>query len=93
MTNKYLLLNALIPQDFGITIAELKEAAEEFGCSLIISEGLRDPGSRPSTQDYYFLTGPSVKAIEQMVNQVDLTGIIVEITNVFDQAITEIHSL
>ena len=40
MAPRYILLNALIPQDFGLTADELKEAVEEFGCSLVISKGL-----------------------------------------------------
>ena len=85
MTPRYMLLNALIPQDFGLTVDELKEAVEEFGCSLVISEGLRDPGSTPATQFYYFITGPSLEAMTQMVNNVDLSGVVVRYDEIHDQ--------
>ena len=85
MTTRYILLNALIPQDFGTTPAELKEAAAEFGCDVIISEGLRDVGSVPATQGYYFITAPTLEAMSLLVNNVDLSGVVVRYDEVHDQ--------
>ena len=85
MKQRYLLLNALIPQDFGTTPEELKEAAAEFGCDVVISEGLRDVGSVPATQGYYFITAPSLAAMEALVNSVDLSGVVVRYDEVHDQ--------
>ena len=82
---RFLLLNALIPQDFGITIDELREAAQEFGCDIVASEGLRDIGSIPATQAYYFLTASTKEAMEAMVTSVDLSGIMVEYSTIYDQ--------
>lgn len=85
---KYLLLNAIIPQDFSLaTVEELKEALEEFGCSLLVSEGLRDPGCMTPTQDYYFITSNTKEAMEQMCNAVDMPGTMVEISAVYDQEV------
>ncbi len=86
---KYILLNALIPQDFGLTVEEMAEAATEWGCTFEMSEGLRDPGSRPLTQKYYYLTSTSLDALKQCIENVDLTGNIVEVTAIYDQFTTE----
>lgn len=85
MTPKYILLNAIIPQDFGITHEELKEAAAEWGCELLISEGLRDPGSIPAVQPYYYLVAPTMEAMTQMVNNTDLGGVVVRFDEIHDQ--------
>ena len=82
---RYILLNALIPQDLGTTPEELKEAAAEFGCDVIISEGLRDVGSIPATQVYYFITAPTLEAMTVLVNNVDLSGVVVRYDEVHDQ--------
>jgi len=88
---KYILLNAIIPQDFSLnTVEELKEAVEEFGCSLLVSEGLRDPGSMTPNQDYYYITSNTKEAMEQMCTTVDLCGTMVEVSAIFDQEVSTI---
>ena len=89
MKHKFILLNAVIPQDFSCSLAEMVEAAEEFGCHVLMSEGLRDPGSVTMSQMYYFFTGPTKEALEQMVTATQLTGVVVETQGVYDQLETK----
>jgi len=89
MPKQFILLNALIPQDFGYSLAEMVEAAEEWGCKFMVSEGLRDPGSKPLTQKYYYLTSNSLEALRQCVEAIDLTGVVVEVTGVWDNVVVK----
>lgn len=80
---QYILLNPLSPEIFGgnITETEFIEALEEFGCKAIMSEGNTETG----TEMHWYAVANTKEALEQMVNTVDLEGIILEFTQVFDQ--------
>ena len=86
---KYLLLNAVIPEDFGCDVSEMIEAANEFGCSVISSTGLRDVGSIPATRLYYYFVSDTIEAMTRMVNDIGLDGHVIEYTAVFDQTQTD----
>lgn len=80
MKHAFMLLNPLQPELFGTTLLEMTEALEEFGCSYIISEGNNKEGS----EMYFYATAPTLEALQQMVNAVDLEGTIVSVTQIFD---------
>jgi len=76
---KYLLLTPLIPKYFSIdTFEEIKEALAEFGCQYIISKD-------PMGDNILFATAKSLKIIVNMVEIVNLPGVVVECTSVYDQ--------
>ena len=84
-TMKYILLNPLHEDIFGLTLTEMIEAIEEFGCEVICSMA----NTQGSTQMMYYAAAPSLKAIEQMCNACGLEGSVVATVGIFDQAITE----
>jgi hypothetical protein len=78
---KYLLLNPLTLKDFagGInTLNELREALNEFGCNFIIA-----PIQDGSTKLY--ITAPTKEALGNLCTSVNLDGIAVEYTWLYDQ--------
>ena len=81
MTKRYLLLNPLTPEDFGLhTFDEIDEALQEFGCGMILSM---------DTKGYIvaFAVSNTVEALQQMVTAVDLDGTMVEYTGIYDQMV------
>ena len=82
---KYILLNPLHEDIFGITTTEMIEALDEFGCSVICSMA----NTQGSTQMMYYATAPSLKAIEQMCNACGLEGSVVVCTGIYDQLVAE----
>jgi len=78
---KYLLLTPLIPSMFGMnTYDEITESLEEFGCGTLQSVD-------PLGNVVYFATAKTTEAMTNMTEQVELPGIIIEYTAVYDQAI------
>jgi hypothetical protein len=79
---KYILLNPITPQAFGLeTVAEMAEAVEEFGCFLIASDGL---GNKPTHSTFYYITAYSKEALERLVTDTDMEGVMLEYTSVYD---------
>jgi len=78
---KYLLLNPLTPQMFGMESFEtLEEALAEFGCGALMST---DPEGQPVA----FAYTDTKKALEQMCTVVDLDGTMVEYSATYDQLV------
>ena len=78
---KYILLNALTLQDLFIpTHEEMIEAIEEFGCKALTSKDVA--GNRT-----YFVTSTTPEALTRLCEAVELPGIVLEYTAVFDQFI------
>ena len=80
MKTRYLLLNPLKGRDFGCTTAEVIESVQEFGCKVIMS-----PDTTGETLIYAVSDNRSV--LENMVNEVELNGIIIEYTAIYDQIV------
>jgi hypothetical protein len=78
---KFLLLNPLTPQQFGMESWEaLYEALEEFACNALMSA---DVEGRPIA----FAYASTKAALEQMCTIVDLDGTMVEYTATYDQLV------
>jgi len=76
---QYLLLTPINPiEDMGLTIEEFKEALEEYACDFIESLDTDDKTS-------YFITSKTVAALNKLVSEVAINGIMVEYTGVYDQ--------
>jgi len=81
---KFILLNPVQPHDFRLdSFDEIKEAAEEFGCSIVISENMNG-------HSVAFFIAPSKIALEQMCSAVDLNGTVIEYTSVYDQKVANV---
>jgi hypothetical protein len=80
MSTKYLLLNPLKARHFHCTTEEVIESLHEFGCKAILS-----PDTTGETLIYATATNRSV--LENMVNEVELNGIIIEYTAIYDQVV------
>jgi hypothetical protein len=78
---KYILLTPLIPDMFGMnTYDEITEALEEFGCGSLISID-------PLGNTVMFAISATQNALTNMTEQVELPGIVLEYTAVYDQAV------
>jgi len=78
---KYLLLNPLTPEQFGMDSWEaLYESLEEFSCNALMSA---DVEGRPVA----FAYTNTKAALEQMCTIVDLDGTMVEYTATYDQLV------
>ena len=80
MKARYLLLNPLKARDFSCTTEEVIESVREFGCKVIMS-----PDTTGETLLYAVSDNKSV--LENMVNEVELNGIIIEYTAIYDQIV------
>jgi hypothetical protein len=80
MSTKYLLLNPLKARHFHCTTEEVIESLHEFGCKAILS-----PDTTGETLIYATANNKSV--LENMVNEVELNGIIIEYTAIYDQVV------
>jgi hypothetical protein len=81
MTNRYILLNALNPDDFSCTYGEMIEALEEFGVQTLFSSD-----TLGNTTAY--ATAKNKETLLSMCETVELPGIVLEYTAVYDQAVT-----
>ena len=79
----YLLLCPLSPELFNLeTFDEIEEALDEFGCGMLLSKNTND-------EVIAFAGATTQEALEQMCTAVNLPGIAVKITEVFDQFVEE----
>ena len=77
---KYILLTPLVPEFFGITTHdELLEAVNEFGCGLLLSHF-------PNGDYCAFAISATKDALTNMTAAVELPGIVLEYSAVYDQA-------
>ena len=77
---KYILLTPFVPEFFGIeTYEELSEAVAEFGCGLLLSHF-------PNGDTCYFAVSATKDALTNMTAAVELPGIVLEYSAVYDQA-------
>lgn len=78
--NKFILLSPFTLEQFLLeTYEELSEAVAEFGCSVLISHF-------PNGDTCYFAVSATKDALIRMCETVDLPGIVLEYTAVYDQA-------
>lgn len=78
--SKYILLTPLIPDFFGIqNHDELLEAVNEFGCNLLLSHF-------PNGDYCAFATATTKEALIRMCETVELPGIVLEYSAIYDQA-------
>jgi hypothetical protein len=79
---RFLLLTPLIPSMFGMnTYDEITEALEEFSCSTLTSID-------PLGNTVMFAIANTQNTMTNMTAQVELPGIVIEYTAVYDQAQT-----
>jgi hypothetical protein len=80
--SRFLLLTPLIPSMFAMeTYDEITEALAEFGCSTLVSMD-------PLGNTVMFAVSNTQNAMTSMTATVELPGIVVEYTAVYDQAQT-----
>jgi hypothetical protein len=78
---KYILLSPVTPADFILkTFDEVKEAADEFGCQLLLSTKV------DGTTIGYFVSDKK-ETLENMCTEVNLEGTVLEYTSVYDQLV------
>ncbi len=78
---RFLLLTPLIPSMFGInTFNELIESLHEFGCGYLQSMD-------PLGNVVYFATASNKDVMTRMTETVEMPGIVIEYTAVYDQAV------
>jgi len=83
MKARYLLLNPLKARDFDCTTEEVIESLHEFGCKAVLS-----PDTTGETLIY--ATSDRRSVLENMVNEVELNGIIIEYTAIYDQIVERV---
>ena len=77
---KYILLSPLTVDQFNLeTNDELAEALAEFGCGCLLSHF-------PNGDSCYFATATTKDTLMRMCETVDLPGIVLEYSVVYDQA-------
>jgi hypothetical protein len=78
---KFILLNALNPDDFSCTYNEMIEALEEFGVQTLMScDTLGNP--------VVYGVSNNKDTLISMCEQVELPGIVLEYTAVYDQMVS-----
>jgi hypothetical protein len=78
---RFLLLTPLIPSMFGMnTFNELIESLHEFGCEYLQSMD-------PLGNVVYFATASNKDVMTRMTETVEMPGIVIEYTAVYDQAV------
>ncbi len=78
---RFLLLTPLIPAMFGMnTFNELIESLHEFGCGYLQSMD-------PLGNVVYFATASNKDVMTRMTETVEMPGIVIEYTAVYDQAV------
>ena len=76
---KYILLSPLTPEHFGLdNPLEILEALNEFGCGMLFS-------SFPDGRSVYYATSNNQDALTRMCETVQLPGIVLEYTAIYDQ--------
>lgn len=76
---KFILLAPLTTEAFGLELFdEIIEALEEFGCGYLASRDILG-------NVILFATGKTISVLNNMVETVELPGIILEYTAVYDQ--------
>jgi hypothetical protein len=79
--SRFLLLTPLIPSMFGMnTYNELIESLNEFGCGYLQSMD-------PLGNVVYFATASNKDIMTNMTETVEMPGIVIEYTAVYDQAV------
>ncbi len=79
--SRFLLLTPLIPSMFGMnTYNELIESLHEFGCGYLQSMD-------PLGNVVYFATASNKDIMTRMTETVEMPGIVIEYTAVYDQAV------
>jgi hypothetical protein len=79
--SRFLLLTPLIPSMFGMnTYNELTESLNEFGCGHLQSMD-------PLGNVVYFATASNKDIMTNMTETVEMPGIVIEYTAVYDQAV------
>ncbi len=78
MTNRFLLLNPLNPEDFQCTYDEMLEALAEFGVQVLAS-------SNTLGNTVVYAVSDSADTLTGMCEQVELPGVIIEYTSIYDQ--------
>jgi hypothetical protein len=81
MTNRYILLNALNPDDFSCTHEEMIEALHEFGVQTLLSHDTVG-------NEVVYAVSNNKQTLLNMTETVELPGIVLEYTAVYDQAQT-----
>jgi hypothetical protein len=79
--NKFILLNALNPDDFSCTYDEMIEALAEFGVQTLVS-------SDTLGNSVVYAVSNNKQTLLNMTETVELPGIVLEYTAVYDQAVT-----
>jgi len=75
----YLLLNPMTPDMFGLTeYKDVEDALDEFACGYLYSKDILG-------NDIMFATAKSLKTMTNMVTTVEIPGIVIEYTAVYDQ--------
>ena len=82
---RYVLMNPLEPEHFGISFEEMVESLDEFGLEVLVSHS--NPVNGP--KKVYFAVAKTLNAMEQMVNSVGLDGVIVVANGIYDQLVQE----
>lgn len=78
--SKFVLLTPLVPEFFGINDhEELSEAVAEFGCGLLLSHF-------PNGDYCAFAVSATKDALIRMCETVELPGIVLEYSSIYDQA-------
>jgi hypothetical protein len=78
---KYILLTPVTPADFCLdTYEEIREAAQEFGCDILMSTTI-------TGGTVAFIMANTKAALEGLCSQVDLEGTVLEYTSVYDQLV------
>jgi hypothetical protein len=78
---KFMLLNPLVPADFDISAQELIESLNEFGCK---AEKVTT-NNTPDSKTVFFAWSYEKKTLENLINEVQLDGSIVEVAAIHDQ--------
>lgn len=80
--SRFLLLTPLIPSMFGMnTYNELIESLHEFGCGYLQSMD-------PLGNVVYFATASNKDVMIRMTETVEMPGIVIEYTAVYDQMVS-----
>ena len=79
--NKFILLNPLNPEDFSCTYEEMIEALEEFGVKTLLSHNTLG-------ETTVYAVSATKETLVSMCEQVELPGVVLEYTAVYDQMVS-----
>lgn len=80
IVNKFILLTPVEPSFYKLTTEQfIQITKDEYGCNVLISA--------TKEKSYLYITSTTKEALERLVSENDLEGIVLEYSGVYDQVV------